>query len=122
MKPVKVTKEELYDLCGDFKDLVKGKYFDDYMTDLDIKLLNNRDCALFFKEKRLREEGIVEREEIIHVNRDFIKVRYTKALRGKLQEIKDSTRPLTDLKDYQVLLGANKVVMCEIGRYYNNRK
>lgn len=116
-----LTKEDVYEMCGDFKDLVKGKYFDDYLTDLDLKLLNTRDCVVFSKEKRYKETGVVEREEVTSIQRDHIMVRKTESHKGKLVKFVDIVKPLTELQDYRSLLAPNKVVMSEIGRYYKSR-
>lgn len=118
---MRLTKEDLYYMCGDFKDLVKGKYFDSNMTDLDLKLLNTKDCVIFFKEKRIKEHNLVKREEVTNITRDSITIRFTKSVSGKIQEMKDIIKPLTELKNYLVLLGPNKVVMSEIGRFYSNK-
>lgn len=115
---MRLTKEEVYYMCSDFKDLVKGKYYDEFLTELDLKLLNTRDCVLFFKEKRIKEHNVIKREEVTSVMQDSIRVRCTESVKGKLQKFEDIIKPLSELKSYTYLLAPNKVVMSEIGRFY----
>ena len=59
---MRLTSEEVYELCQDFKDLVKGGDFTNLLP-VDLKLLSIRDCVLFYKDTiregiKINERGI----------------------------------------------------------------
>ena len=113
---MRLTSEEVYELCQDFKDLVKGGDFTNLLP-VDLKLLSIRDCVLFYKDTI--REGIKINERVTGVHEDRITVRVTKFEGSKMINLTSTEYPISELSNFKFLLAPNKVVMSEIGKYYN---
>ena len=113
---MKLTSEEVYELCQDFKDLVKSGEFENLLP-IDMKLLSIRDCVLFYRDSI--QDGIKVSESVLGVHEDKINVKVSKFDGSKLLKMTYTAYPLKELSKFKFLLAPNKVVMSEIGKFYN---
>ncbi len=111
-----LTSEEVYELCQDFKDLVKSGDFVNLLP-VDLKLLSIRDCVLFYRDTI--EQGVKINERVTGVHEDRITVFISRFKEGKLKSTTQTEYPLSDLSNFRYLLAPNKVVMSEIGKFYS---
>lgn len=117
---MKLSTVEVYEMCNDFKELVKSKAYDSNLLELDLRLLSLRDCVLFYR-NRLGKDGEVHKEEVRSVHRSKFAVRVSTFKEDRLIKYKDKTYPLKELSNFSYLLAPNKVVMSEIGKFYKNK-
>ena len=112
---MKLTSEEVYELCQDFKDLVKSGDFTNLLP-VDMKLLSIRDCVLFYRDTIENNTRVNERVTGVHEDRITVTINTFEG--SKLIKMTSSEYPLKDLSDFKYLLAPNKVVMSEIGKFY----
>lgn len=114
---MKLTSQEVYDLCQDFKYLVKSGEFENLLP-IDMKLLSIRDCVLFYRDTK--KGGIKVSESVQGVHADKINVKVSEFDGSKLLRMTYIEYPLKELSKFKFLLAPNKVVMSEIGKFYKN--